>query len=101
MTPRAPFSPAASPAVPPLPAHDALLHACLASMQAPAPRTRQPRPSPYPCRYRGGEARFVSDLVSTLGIIHEYVMREATSAKLRVQVLFNPRCVDVVWRDVV
>ncbi|KAG2424531.1 hypothetical protein HXX76_014412 [Chlamydomonas incerta] len=42
------------------------------------------------CRYRGGEARFVSDLVSTLGIIHEHVMREATNAKLRVNVSFNP-----------
>ncbi|PNH08710.1 Bardet-Biedl syndrome 7 protein [Tetrabaena socialis] len=41
-------------------------------------------------KYRGGEARFVSDLVSTLGIIHETVMREATAAKLRVTVSFNP-----------
>ncbi|KXZ55148.1 hypothetical protein GPECTOR_3g298 [Gonium pectorale] len=42
------------------------------------------------CRYRGGEARFVSDLVSTLGIIHEHIMREATNSKLRVNVSFNP-----------
>ncbi|GIL85198.1 hypothetical protein Vretimale_10813 [Volvox reticuliferus] len=42
------------------------------------------------CRYRAGEARFVSDLVSTLGIIHEHIMREATAAKLRVSVSFNP-----------
>lgn len=32
----------------------------------------------------------MSDLVSTLGIIHEHVMREATNAKLRVNVSFNP-----------
>lgn len=42
------------------------------------------------CRYRAGEARFVSDLVSTLGIIHEHIMREATNSKLRVNVSFNP-----------
>ncbi|GLC59925.1 hypothetical protein PLESTB_001554700 [Pleodorina starrii] len=42
------------------------------------------------CRYRAGEARFVSDLVSTLGIIHEHIMREATASKLRVSVSFNP-----------
>lgn len=32
----------------------------------------------------------MSDLICTLGIIHEIVMREATAAKLRVAVSFNP-----------
>ncbi|KAG2493069.1 hypothetical protein HYH03_008732 [Edaphochlamys debaryana] len=41
-------------------------------------------------KYRAGEARFLSDLVSTLGILHEHCMREATNAKQRVTVSFNP-----------
>mmetsp|Transcript_18765 Transcript_18765/g.40356 ORF Transcript_18765/g.40356 Transcript_18765/m.40356 type:complete len:735 (+) Transcript_18765:308-2512(+) len=42
------------------------------------------------CKYRAGEARFYSDLITTLGIIHESFMREATNAKQRVNVSFNP-----------
>ena len=44
-----------------------------------------------PPRYRAGEARFNSDLITTLGIIHEHVMLEATNAKHRVNVSFSPR----------
>ncbi|KAL6757581.1 bardet-biedl syndrome 7 protein [Haematococcus lacustris] len=42
------------------------------------------------CRYSAGDAHFSSDLITTLGIIHAAVMREATAAKLRVDAAFNP-----------
>lgn len=42
------------------------------------------------CRYRNGEARFISDLITTLGIVHEHVMMQATNAKHRVNVSFSP-----------
>jgi len=42
------------------------------------------------CRYRAGEARFTSDLITTLGIIQGAVTREATAAKHRVSASFNP-----------
>ncbi len=41
-------------------------------------------------RYRAGEARFTSDLVSTLNILHDYITREATAASLRIHVSFSP-----------
>ncbi|GAX76228.1 hypothetical protein CEUSTIGMA_g3672.t1 [Chlamydomonas eustigma] len=42
------------------------------------------------CRFKAGEARFNSDLITTLGIIHEHLMSEATNAKQRVKVSFSP-----------
>lgn len=41
------------------------------------------------CRYRAGEARFTSDLITTLGIINENCMREATQGKHQVKPSFN------------
>ncbi|MEW5302522.1 MAG: hypothetical protein WDW36_005300 [Sanguina aurantia] len=55
------------------------------------------------CRYKSGEARFYSDLITTLGILHEAIMREATAAKHRADVTFNPSAqslqhsVSLVW----
>lgn len=41
-------------------------------------------------RYRVGEARFMSDLISTLGILRDHLMTEATNAKHRVNVSCTP-----------
>ena len=55
------------------------------------------------CKYRAGEARFTSDLITTLGILHEHLMKEATNNKHRVNVSFNPssaslkHSVQLVW----
>lgn len=53
------------------------------------------RSVPYPiltlsCRYRAGEARFTSDLITSLGIIHDFVTKEATAASIRITVAFSP-----------
>ncbi len=37
------------------------------------------------CRYQSGQGRFNSDLITTLGIIHDAIMHEATNAKHRIQ----------------
>ncbi|KAG1679963.1 hypothetical protein FOA52_007027 [Chlamydomonas sp. UWO 241] len=42
------------------------------------------------CRYSAGEARFNCDLITTLGHMHEHLMKEATAAKHRVNVSFSP-----------
>lgn len=52
------------------------------------PHTNPTQTSTY--RYRVGEARFMSDLISTLGILRDHLMTEATNAKHRVNVSCTP-----------